>query len=48
MEYDALLKKADDLIASIEDLYVYSTLPETPDVEKLIAVLVEMREQLYN
>jgi predicted nucleotidyltransferase len=48
MEYDALLQKADDLIASIEDLYSTSTLPETPDSEKIIAILVEMRKELYN
>lgn len=48
MEYDALLQKADDLIASIEHFYTTSILPETPDVEKLIAVLVEMRKELYN
>ncbi len=48
MEYDDLLQKADDLIASIEDLYVSSTLPETPNFEKLMTVLVEMRKELYN
>ena len=48
MEYDALLQKADDLIASIENLYTTSSLPEAPDSEKLLGVLVEMREELYN
>ena len=48
MEYDALLQKADDLIASIEHLYTTSTLPDAPDNEKLLGVLVEMREELYN
>ncbi|BCY29351.1 nucleotidyltransferase domain-containing protein [Flavobacterium okayamense] len=48
MEYDALLQKADDLIASIEDFYNTSTLQETPDIEKIIAILVEMRKELYN
>ena len=47
MEYDALLQKADDLIASIEHLYTTSTLPEVPDSEKLLGVLVGMREELY-
>ncbi|RAK25300.1 putative nucleotidyltransferase [Flavobacterium aquaticum] len=47
MEYDALLQKADDLIASIENLYTVSDLPEVPDSEKLLGVLVEMREELY-
>ncbi len=48
MEYDALLQKAEDLMASIEHLYTLSTLPEVPDSEKLISVLVEMREELYS
>ena len=47
MEYDALLQMADDLIASIEHLYTTSTLPTTPNNEKLLGVLVEMREELY-
>jgi hypothetical protein len=47
MEYDALLQKADDLIETIEQLYKTSTLPETPDVEKAIKVLIGMREALY-
>ena len=47
MEYDALLQKADDLIASIDHLYTTSTLPEAPDSKKLLGVLVEMREELY-
>jgi hypothetical protein len=47
MEYDALLQMADDLIASIENLYTTSTLPAVPDSEKLLGVLVEMREELY-
>jgi predicted nucleotidyltransferase len=48
IEYDALLQKADDLIARIEALYETSTLPETPDVEKATKVLIGMRESLYN
>lgn len=47
MEYDALLQKADDLIATIEALYHTTTLPETPDVEKATSVLIKIREELY-
>ena len=42
MEYEALLQMADDLIASIESLYETSTLPETPNVEKTVGILVEL------
>lgn len=47
MEYDALLEMADDLIASIEKHYEMSTLPESPDVEKAVGILVGIREELY-
>lgn len=47
MEYDALLEMADDLIASIEKHYETSSLPETPDSEKAIGILVGIREELY-
>jgi hypothetical protein len=48
MEYDALLQKADALIASIEQLYETSNLPELPNSEKGIKVLIAIREALYN
>ena len=47
MEYDDVLKKADDLINSIENHYETSTLPETPNLEKAIEILVAIREELY-
>jgi len=47
MEYDALLEMADDLIASIEKHYTTSTLPDRPDEEKALLVLVTIREELY-
>jgi len=47
IEYDALLEMADNLIASIEKHYQTSTLPDTPDVAKAKAVLVGIREMLY-
>ena len=48
MEYDALLQKADALIASIEQLYENSNLPEFPNSEKAIGILIAIREALYN
>lgn len=48
MEYDALLQKADDLIERIEALYETSTLPEYPDNEKVMNILINLREALYN
>lgn len=46
-EYDELLKMADDLIASIENIYETCTLPETPDVAKMTKVLIGIRQELY-
>lgn len=48
IEYDDLLLMANNLIASIEKQYEMSTLPETPDVEKITQVLIDIREYLYN
>jgi hypothetical protein len=47
MEYDAVLQKADDLIASIEKHYETSSLQESPNVEKAIVNLIQIREELY-
>ena len=47
MEYDDLLNKADELIASIEKHYETSDLPERPDEEKAIKALIEIREAVY-
>ncbi|WP_264524739.1 nucleotidyltransferase domain-containing protein [Flavobacterium sp. N502536] len=46
-EYDDLLEMADQLIASIESHYVTSNLPEKPDEEKAIQILITIRETLY-
>ncbi|MDR7210512.1 hypothetical protein J2W48_002453 [Flavobacterium piscis] len=46
-EYDDLLEMADNLIASIENHYQTSTLPEKPDEAKAIQTLIEIREELY-
>lgn len=47
MEYDALLQKADGLIATIEALYHTTNLPETPNVEQATSILIGIRETLY-
>jgi len=46
-EYDDLLEMADNLIASVENYYTTSTLPEKPDEEKAIQNLIKIREELY-
>jgi predicted nucleotidyltransferase len=46
-EYDDLLEMADGLIASIENLYTTSTLPESPNVEMATRVLIGIRQELY-
>ncbi len=47
IEYDDLLKMADDLIASIENLYPNCSLQESPNSQKTASILVEMRTELY-
>lgn len=47
-EYEALLAMADDLIASIERHYQTSCLPERPNEEKAIRLLIAIREELYS
>jgi len=47
MDYDELLLMADGLIASIEQLYSTSILPERPDNENGVRTLVTIREELY-
>jgi predicted nucleotidyltransferase len=46
-EYDDLLEMADNLIASIENHYLTSALPEKPDEAKAIQTLISIREELY-
>ncbi|RZJ49261.1 MAG: nucleotidyltransferase [Flavobacterium sp.] len=46
-EYDDLLEMADNLIASIENHYKISTLPEKPNEENAIKTLITIREELY-
>ena len=45
--YEAVIKKAEKLIQSIEEYYSKSTLPEYPNIEKTTKILVEIRENLY-
>lgn len=47
MEYDDLLTLADNLIEEIETCYQSSSLPEQPNFEKVISMLVKIREELY-
>jgi hypothetical protein len=46
-EYDDLLEMADNLIISIENHYMTSTLQEKPNEEKAIQTLIKIREELY-
>ena len=48
MEYDDLMKLAENLIETTEQLYNTTSLLETPNLEKAEAILIEMREVLYN
>jgi predicted nucleotidyltransferase len=48
VEYDDLLKMADNLISSIEKEYTTSSLPEYPDKMKAENILVEIRKALYS
>lgn len=45
--YEAILRKADQLIESIEHYYSVSSLPEMPDLKKTTGILTEIREKLY-
>lgn len=48
MDFDELLQMAENLLESIERWHEKSNLPETPDIDNAIAVLVGMREELYH
>lgn len=48
MDYDDLLTLADNLIEEIETAYQHSSIPEQPNQEKAISILVKIREQLYS
>ncbi len=45
--YEAMMKKAEDLIRSIEYYHSVSALPEFPDMAKTTKILVEIREEVY-
>lgn len=46
--YDEILLMTETLLEEIEQLYVTSTLPETPNHQKAIDALVRIREKLYS
>lgn len=45
--YEQVMKKAEDLIRSIEHYHSVSRLPEMPDLGKTTKLLVEIQEELY-
>lgn len=45
--YDALLTRADELLARVDAAFAASTLPEEPECATAEAALVRVREQLY-
>lgn len=45
--YEEVLKKAEELISSIEHYHAASTLPDVPDPEKTTKILIRIREELY-
>lgn len=46
-EYEDLVKQAEERAHLLDDLYAKSDLPDTPDVEGLEKVLIEVREEFY-
>lgn len=46
-EYDDLLEKANEKLEMIEGAYQNSSLPDSPDLEKINEVLIEIREAFY-
>jgi hypothetical protein len=48
LEYDALLQMANTLMDQAAAAYDNSNLPQAPDKEKITAILVNMRNALYN
>ncbi|MDF9794986.1 hypothetical protein OKW21_000249 [Catalinimonas alkaloidigena] len=47
-DYEALVEQAEQRINEMEEIYQLSPLPETPDLEKVEALLVRMRDELYS
>lgn len=45
--HENVIKKAEDLICSIEHYHSVSTLPDYPDLNKTTKILIEIRENLY-
>lgn len=47
-DYDQLLDLADELMQRIEEAYAKSSLPQTPDKQKIEHILIDIRTQLYS
>ena len=48
LDYEELLVQAEQRIAGMEALYAQSSLPETPDVDRVERILVDVRKKFYN
>lgn len=46
-EYDELVEKAEALKNELTNLYQQSALPESPDLERINGLLIQMRQQIY-
>ena len=47
-EYEDLVARAEEKLAALEKLFLQSSLPEAPDLERINEVLVAMREEWYS
>lgn len=47
LSYDELIQLAESLLADIENAAMSSSLPEVPNSDKAIQILVDMRDTLY-
>lgn len=46
-QYEELMQMIEEKMETIKDQYSHSTLPDAPDQKAVVALLVEMREELY-
>jgi len=46
-QYDELIKKAKEKMQNVEEVFIHSSLPEKPNIRKVDALLVKLREILY-
>jgi uncharacterized protein len=47
LSYDELIQLAESLLADIENAAMSSSLPDVPNSDKAIQILVDMRDTLY-